>query len=109
MSDRREQQVDEVVVVYAVPDAQYLITIEFEPGMTARDAVDRSGLGERFPEIADTPLVLGVFGRPIAPEQIIEPGMRIEICRPLQRDPRELRRLMTSLGMVVGQRENDKS
>lgn len=107
MSDSGEQQFDEVIVVYAVPDAQYLITLEFEPGMTARDAVDRSGLAKRFPEIADAPLALGVFGRPIAPEQIIEPGMRIEICRPLQRDPRELRRIMTSLGMVVGQREKD--
>lgn len=106
MPDPDSAQKNDVVVVYALTDQQYLISVEHETGMTASDAVRLSGLPQRFPEIADRPLVLGLFGQPIDLDHQVEPGARIEICRPLRRDPRELRRIMTSQGMVVGQRES---
>ena len=92
------------LVIYALPDAQHVVDVEYLEGMTAADAVQRSGLPERFAEIAARPLVLGAFGRVIEPSAPIRPGDRIEICRPLLRDPRELRRHMTEQGMVIGQR-----
>jgi putative ubiquitin-RnfH superfamily antitoxin RatB of RatAB toxin-antitoxin module len=98
-----------VVVVYALADVQYLVPVKHEEGLTARDAVMRSGLLDRFPEIAQQPLVLGMYGREIAPHVLLEPGARVEICRALQRDPREMRRIMTSQGMVVGQRSTDQT
>jgi len=98
-----------VLVVYALPDVQHLVEVECTPGMTASDAVERSGLLETLPEIAARPLVLGLFGRAIEPSVPIRPGDRIEICRPLLRDPREQRRLMSDQGMVIGQRRAAQS
>lgn len=109
MADCNPQKNNEVTVVYALPEAQYLVGVRYTPAMTAIEAVTRSGLRDRFPEIAHTPLVFGLFGRQIQADQPLERGDRIEICRPLQRSPRELRRLMTSQGMVVGQREPGQS
>ena len=40
-----------VEVVYARADAQDLIALEVDAGMTAAEAVSASGLPERFPEI----------------------------------------------------------
>lgn len=91
-----------VEVVYALPQAQRVVTLAHEPGMTARDAVERSGLRGEFPEIDAHPLVLGVFGTRVALEHVLEPGDRVEICRPLKADPRDLRRLMLASGKVMG-------
>ncbi len=107
MADSESADGAEVVVIYALPDEQHLIAVAHEPGMTAGEAVVRSGLPQQFPEIADQALVLGLFGQRIMPDQPVQPGARIEICRPLQRDPRELRRIMMSKGLVVGQRDAD--
>jgi putative ubiquitin-RnfH superfamily antitoxin RatB of RatAB toxin-antitoxin module len=103
-SDRTE---DAVTVVYALPDEQHIVSVDYTEGLTASQAVERSGLAQRFPEINSNALVLGVYGQAVTPEKLLAPGMRVEICRALQRDPRELRRMMSSQGMVVGQREPD--
>ncbi len=92
-----------IEVVYALPDVQRVVTLPFEPGLTAGEAVERSGLVREFPEIAARPLVLGIFGKPIAPARPLEPDDRVEICRPLERDPRELRRERLRQGRVMGE------
>lgn len=91
-----------VEVVYATRAEQRIVTLAFTPGMTARSAVDASGLLDVFPEINARPLVLGVYGEPVAPDQPLSPGDRVEICRPLLRDPRTLRRELLKLGQVMG-------
>jgi len=93
-----------VLVVYALPDVQHLVEVEWTAGMTAAEALERSRLAETHPEIAARPLVLGLFGRAIEPRTPVRPGDRIDICRPLLRDPREQRRYMNDKGMVIGQR-----
>ncbi len=93
-----------VRVVYALPEVQHVVEVALTQGMTAADAVARSGLIDRFPEIAEQSLVLGLFGRQIDERTRVAPGDRIEICRALLRDPRDLRRDMTAQGRVVGQR-----
>jgi putative ubiquitin-RnfH superfamily antitoxin RatB of RatAB toxin-antitoxin module len=93
-----------VHVVYALPEVQYVVEVALTQGMTAADAVARSGLIDRFPEIAAQRLVLGLFGRQIDERTPVGAGDRIEICRALLRDPRDLRRDMTAQGRVVGQR-----
>jgi putative ubiquitin-RnfH superfamily antitoxin RatB of RatAB toxin-antitoxin module len=93
---------DSVEVVYALPDVQRIVTVPFETGLTARQAVERSGLAEEFPEISAQELVLGLYGGRIDPSRVLAPGDRIEICRPLERDPRELRRELLRHGLVMG-------
>ena len=96
-----------VEVVYATPDRQSVVKIEWERGLTAIESVQRSGLIESFPEIGSIPLVLGLFGERIANARELEPGNRVEICRPLQQDPREMRWELAKQGDSMGRRSSD--
>lgn len=91
-----------IEVVYALPDKQDFVSLPYEPGLTAGQAVERSGLLDRYPETRERPLVLGVFGKEVEAAYLVEPGDRVEICRPLRRDPREMRKELWSEGKVIG-------
>jgi len=108
MAEESDTASSTVEVVYALPDAQHIVCVAARTGMTAAEAVARSGLADRFAEIAAAPLVLGLFGRRIDADHRVEPGDRIEICRPLQADPREMRKFLTATGRVIGQREGTR-
>ena len=81
-----------VEVIYATAETQTIVRVELESGLTAERAVNLSGLLDSFPEIAEQPLVLGAFGARVAGDHVLESGDRVEICRPLVRDPRSRRR-----------------
>lgn len=85
-----------VEVVYATPDVQRVVRVPLTPGLTAMQAVKASGLLEEFEEIGSRPLVLGLFGQRVSPDRRLAIGDRIEICRPLERDPRDRRRDLAS-------------
>jgi putative ubiquitin-RnfH superfamily antitoxin RatB of RatAB toxin-antitoxin module len=89
-------------VLYARPEEQLIVSVSFEHGMTAADAVERSGLTERFPEIGAQVLVLGVWGKEVSAAHELKPGDRIEISRPLKADPRDMRREYMTDGRVMG-------
>lgn len=93
-----------VTVVYALPDEQAIVTLPFRDRMTAAEAVAESGLEERFAAIDERPLVLGIFGLRVDSGQTLEPGDRVEICRPLLADPRDMRRDLLAGGKVMGGR-----
>lgn len=84
-----------VEVVYAQRDAQCLIQLEVSAGTTVHDAVRQSGLLKKFPEIDAVNSQLGIFGRPVAPQQPLRDGDRVEIYRRLQIDPKQARRERT--------------
>lgn len=96
-----------VEVVYALPDEQTIVRLAHRSGMTAAEAFTASGLEARYPEIARRPLVLGVNGIEAAPESVLEPGDRVEICRPLRLDPRRMRADLASLGLTMGRDGRD--
>jgi putative ubiquitin-RnfH superfamily antitoxin RatB of RatAB toxin-antitoxin module len=81
-----------VEVVYATAYEQRIVRVPFVQGLTAEQAVRESGLVDALPEIAARPLVLGVFGVRVELRHRLAPADRVEICRPLQRDPRDRRR-----------------
>ena len=91
-----------IQVLYALPDEQVIVELPAEQGMTAIRAVELSGLLERYPAIADGPLVLGIWGVEVANDRSLEPGDRVEISRPLETDPRTMRRDLLSDGKVMG-------
>jgi len=80
----------QVEVVYALRDEQVMVALEVEDGTTAGQAVERSGIPGRFPEIARAPV--GIFGRVVSPDTPLRDGDRVEIYRPLSVDPKEVRR-----------------
>ena len=82
-----------VEVACALPERQRVVTLELPAeGLTAAQAVQRSGLLQEFPQIAEQPLALAVFGVTCELERPLRGGDRVEILRPLRHDPRALRR-----------------
>jgi len=82
-----------VEVAYAQPDAQELIKLRLPPGTTVLEAVEASGLAERFPEIDLNQLDAGVFSKPVSSDAMLRAGDRVEIYRKLKLNPKEQRRL----------------
>jgi putative ubiquitin-RnfH superfamily antitoxin RatB of RatAB toxin-antitoxin module len=87
-----------VEVVYALRDRQHVSRVRHADGMTAVEAVEASGLLKIFPELAGNRLDLGVYGRVVQETQVLLPGDRVEIYRPLTADPREARRRLAARG-----------
>lgn len=88
-----------VEVAYALPHEQKIIELLVEPGTTAYQAAERSGIDKVFPEIDFATVKMGIFGQALgtkglkaAHEHRLQPGDRVEIYRPLTADPKEVRR-----------------
>ena len=77
----------QVEVAYARPDAQALLSVTGDPGMMVREAIERSGVLKRFPEIDLAINKVGVFGKLAKLDQPLVSGDRVEIYRPLIADP----------------------
>lgn len=83
-------------VVYALPERQAVLTVELPRGGTAVQAIEASGIRDRFPGLVIDPAAVGVFGRKVALDHVLRDGDRVEIYRPLQADPKEVRRRRAS-------------
>jgi putative ubiquitin-RnfH superfamily antitoxin RatB of RatAB toxin-antitoxin module len=81
-----------VQVACALPDRQSIVALQARRQDTVMDAIQQSGLLEQFPGLAQTDWKVGNFGQLVSPETLLEEGMRIEIYRPLQMDPKTSRR-----------------
>lgn len=77
----------EVEVVYARREHQTVLSARVPPGTTALEAVRRSGLLRRHPELVAASLELGVYGNAVAHDYEVRAGDRVEIYRPLSVDP----------------------
>ncbi|HLU62485.1 MAG TPA: RnfH family protein [Gammaproteobacteria bacterium] len=94
----------EIEVVYALPSTQALVPLKVAPGTTVEEAIRRSGLLERFPEIDLAVNKVGVFGRLAPLSRPLEAGDRVEIYRPLLADPKEVRRRLAAEGRTMGRK-----
>ena len=79
-----------VEVVYATKEQQYLVGLEVDAGTTALAAVQLSGLYTQFPHTQDYPI--GIYGKAVAADTVLEAHDRVELYRPLLIDPKENRR-----------------
>ena len=88
-----------VEVAFALPHKQKLVSLKVRPGTTALQAVALSNVASEFPDVDINNSPMGIFGQALgskglaAPaEYVLEPGDRVEIYRPLQADPKEVRK-----------------
>lgn len=81
-----------VVVAYALPHRYFLKTLHLVENTTVESAIKQSGVLETFPDIDLNKNKLGIFGRAVKGDDILQDGDRIEIYRPLLVDPKEIRR-----------------
>jgi len=83
---------ERVEVAYARPDEQAILPVTAREGLTVREAIEHSGILRRFPEIDLAINRVGVFGKLAPLDQVLEPGERVEIYRPLIADPKTARK-----------------
>lgn len=86
---------DEVIgveVAYATQQRQTIATVTLPAGGTAEQAIRASGILREFPEIDLSEQEIGIFGSVCKMDKTVVNGDRVEIYRPLARDPMEARR-----------------
>jgi uncharacterized protein len=79
-----------VEVVYALAHEQAVVALSVSPGATVEDAIELSGLRERFSDARGLPA--GVHGKVVAGDTLLKDGDRVEIYRPLIADAKQARR-----------------
>ncbi|HKL51343.1 MAG TPA: RnfH family protein [Wenzhouxiangellaceae bacterium] len=82
-----------VEVAVAWPELQAVVPLRLAENSTVADAIELSGLAERFPALEISPERLGVFAERRSPDDRLRDGDRVEIYRPLKVDPKVARRL----------------
>jgi hypothetical protein len=81
-----------VEVAYALPTEQIILTIEIPSECSVEDAIKRSGILEKYPQIDLATDKVGIFGKMCKLDGTMRHKDRIEIYRKLIADPKESRR-----------------
>lgn len=82
-----------VSVAYSpAPRQVHEVSLSLRSGSTAGQALQASGFMQRFHELNQQPLEVGVWGQRAELQQVLREGDRIEIYRALRVDPKVARR-----------------
>lgn len=90
-----------IEVVYPLPSKQQIVSLTLPPGSTVRQAIEASGLLQKYPEIDLAKNKIGVFAKLTKPDALLRDQDRIEIYRPLIADPKEVRKQRAAEGKVM--------
>ncbi|HZE10748.1 MAG TPA: RnfH family protein [Burkholderiales bacterium] len=80
-----------VEVVLALPGRQTVRSVPLPAGSTVDDAIAASGFAEELRGLGSGRV--GIYGKAVPGRTPLRDGDRVEIYRPLQADPKDLRRL----------------
>ncbi|HEV8553669.1 MAG TPA: RnfH family protein [Casimicrobiaceae bacterium] len=89
-----------VSVVYALPGAVTEIEVRLTAGATVADAIERSGIAARLPDVDIAAAPVGIFGKRVRRDTTLGDGNRVEIYRRLIADPKVVRRRRALSGRV---------
>jgi len=81
-----------VGVAYADKFKQTWLKLDVPEGSTIREAIERSGLLNQFPEIDLEANKVGIFGKISKLDAKLVDGNRVEIYRPIIADPETVER-----------------
>ncbi len=81
-----------VVVCYATANQQEIIPLELPPQTNILQAIQQSGVLDQYTEIDLAKNTIGVFGKLVNLDQVLQDKDRIEIYRPLRINPMDARR-----------------
>jgi putative ubiquitin-RnfH superfamily antitoxin RatB of RatAB toxin-antitoxin module len=90
-----------VEIAYALAQQQTLLKLQVEEGATAEQAIQASGILEKFPEIDLGQNKIGIFGKITKLDTALRENDRVEIYRPLIADPKEVRRQRATEGKAM--------
>ncbi|CAE6751657.1 RnfH family protein [Paraburkholderia madseniana] len=77
-----------IEVCYALANEQALIAVDLPEGATLQQAIDASGILQRYPQIDLGTQKVGVFGKLKPLDTVLADHDRVEIYRPLLVDPK---------------------
>ncbi|MCP2084636.1 UNVERIFIED_ORG: putative ubiquitin-RnfH superfamily antitoxin RatB of RatAB toxin-antitoxin module [Paraburkholderia sediminicola] len=77
-----------IEVCYALAGEQALITVDLPEGATLQQAIEASGILQRYPQIDLGMQKVGVFGKLKPLDTVLADHDRVEIYRPLLVDPK---------------------
>ena len=98
-----------VEIAYATPGQQIVMPVNVPPGTTVAQAIEKSGICQRFPQIDPDTADVGIFGHVVNRDQELKERDRVEIYRPLLADPKEVRRKLALEGKSMGRQSKDQS
>ena len=82
----------QVSVAYTDAQRQIWLKIEVEEGADVRQAIDRSGILAKHPQIDLETQRVGIFGKPAKLDSSLRAGDRVEIYRAITCDPQSVPR-----------------
>ena len=85
----------QVGVCYAEAERQVWLKVDVPEGSVVEEAIQRSGILRRFPEIDLGKQKVGIFGKLAKLDSPLKEGDRIEIYRPITADPKTVKRRRT--------------
>ncbi len=91
----------QVEVIYARAERQDVIPLKLPAGTTLQQAVEKSGLPAKYPEIDMAKGKFGVYSKLAKPDTVLRDRDRVEIYRPLLADPKEVRKQRAAEGKVM--------
>ena len=90
-----------IELIYALAHEQTLLKQSVPAGTTVAEAIQASGIQQKYPEIDLATNKLGIFGKLTKADAVLREKDRIEIYRPLIADPKEVRRKRAEEGKVM--------
>ncbi|WJF89193.1 RnfH family protein [Paraburkholderia bonniea] len=97
-----------VEVCYALPDQQTRIMVTLPRGATLQQALVRSAILQRHPEIDLERQKVGVFGKLKPLDTLLADHDRVEIYRPLTADPKTARARRVNKSRKAGSTEGHR-
>ena len=81
-----------ITVIYALPEEQRLFSTEVPVNATVEAAIYASGILGWYPEIDLAVNKVGIYGKQVTLDHIVNANERIEIYRPITADPKAARK-----------------
>ena len=90
-----------IEVCYALPTKQELISVKLPQGATLLQALEASGLLQKYPDIDLKKNKFGIYAKLSKPDSLLRDRDRVEVYRPLIADPKEVRKQRAAEGKVM--------
>lgn len=90
-----------VEVAYALPQRQDVVNLKLPEGSTLQQAVEASGLLQKYADIDLKKNKVGIFGKLSRADAVLKDRDRVEIYRPLLADPKEVRKKRAEEGKIM--------
>jgi len=86
-----------IEVVAALPDRQVILPLRLPAGSTVAEAIEQAALERHIPDFPIDTDRVGIFGKVCGLDRQLRDGDRVELYRPLEADPKEVRRQLAAL------------